>query len=88
MHELLLRYWQLQKATAARQWFNRTLDRVPDGKRPLRLNIDETSYRLFYEGAPGILGSDPIVGSAQKGFITQQVTRGQKRGALFSDSVM
>ena len=41
-----------------------------------------TSCRLFYERAPGILGSEPIAASAQKGFITQQVTRNQKRGAL------
>ena len=37
---------------------------------------------MFYERAPGILGSEPIATSAKKGFITQQVTRRQKRGAL------
>ena len=71
-----------KKATAAWQWFNWTLQRVPLGKTPLRLNFDETSCRLFYETAPGILGSEPIASSAHKGFITQQVTRRQKRGTL------
>ena len=46
------------------------------------MNLDETSCRLFYERAPGILGSEPIAASARKGFIAQQVTRKQKRGAL------
>ena len=45
-----------KKATAAWQWFNWTLQRVPLGKTPLRLNFDETSCRLFYETAPGIFG--------------------------------
>ena len=54
----------------------------PFGETPLRLNFDETSCRLFYETAPGILGSEPIASSAHKGFITQQVTRKQKRGTL------
>ena len=71
-----------KKATAAWQWFNWTLQRVPLGKTPLRLNFDETSCRLFYETAPGILGSEPIASSAHKGFITQQVTRRQRRGTL------
>ena len=67
---------------AAWQWFNWTLERVPEGITPLRLNFDETSCRLFYEAAPGILGSEPLAAAAKKGYITQQVTRHQKRGAL------
>ena len=55
---------------------------VPLGKTPLRLNFDETFCRLFYETAPGVLGSEPIASSAQKGFITQQVTRQQQRGTM------
>ena len=70
------------KATAAWQWFNWTLQRVPAGKKALRMNLDETSCRLFYERAPGILGSEPIAASARKGFIAQRVTRKQKRGAF------
>ena len=54
----------------------------PFGETPLRLNFDETFCRLFYEKSPGVLGSEPIASSAQKGFITQQVTRKQKRGAM------
>ena len=52
------------------------------GKTFLRLNFDETCCRLFYEAAPGVLGSEPIASSAQKGFITQQVTRKQTRGTM------
>ena len=70
------------KATASWQWFNWTLQRVPAGKKALRINMDETCCRLFYEAGPGVLGSEPIAASARKGFITQQVTRKQKRGAL------
>jgi len=73
---------QYVQATAAWQWYNWTLQRVPKDKKPLRMNFDETSCRLFYEAAPGILGSESVATSAKKGFISQQVTRHQKRGAL------
>ena len=70
------------QAIASWQWYNWTVDRVPPGITPLRINFDETSCRLFYEAAPGILGSEPLATAAKKGYITQQVTRHQKRGAL------
>ena len=73
---------QYVQATAAWQWYNWTLQRVPKDKKPLRINFDETSCRLFYEAAPGILGSESVATSAKKGFISQQVTRHQTRGAL------
>jgi len=73
---------QYVQATAAWQWYNWTLQRVPKDKKPLRMNFGETSCRLFCEAAPGILGSESVATSAKKGFITQQVTRHQTRGAL------
>ena len=70
------------QATAAWQWFNWTVERIPAGKKPLRLNFDETSCRLFYEAREGVLGSEPIAACSKKGFIAHRVTRGQSRGAL------
>ena len=46
------------------------------------MNIDETSCCLFYEAAPGMLESESVATSANKGFTIQQVTRHQTRGVL------
>ena len=63
------------QAIASWQWFKSTLQRVPADLQALRMNLEWTSCRLFYEAAPGIVGGEPIATSAWKGFVTQQVTR-------------
>ena len=44
--------------------------------------MDETTIRLFYDAAEGVIASEPIAQAGRKGRLAQQATRGQTRGAL------
>ena len=70
------------EVTATWQWFNWTLAQIPDGKKPLLLNMDETACCLFYDGASGVLASEPIALQARRGLLAQNATRGQTRSNL------
>ena len=48
------------KASASWQWFNWSSAQLPAGKTALRLNMDETTLRLFYDAAKGVIASEPI----------------------------
>ena len=67
------------KATAVWQWFHFLLDQVPPGRSVLRLNLDETSVRFWYEPRQG-LRRDP--GQARKAGCARQASRGQLRRAF------
>ena len=72
----------LPKASTAWQFFNWTIARIPFGKKPLMLNMDETACRLFYESKPGILATRAIAKSASRGLLSQQAKRGNTRASL------
>ena len=44
-----------KQAHAVWQWYNSCAARVPRGKQPLRINLDETSVRLFQGGGKGTI---------------------------------
>ena len=67
---------------ASWQWFNWSIAQVPAGKTALRLNMDETSLRLLYDAAKGVIASEPIAQAGRRGRLAQKATRGQTRGAL------
>ena len=57
------------KATAVWQWFHFLQGRVPHGRQVLRLNLDETSIRFWYEPQKGLRrprGQVPRAGFARK----------------------
>ena len=57
------------KATAVWQWFHFLQGRVPPGRQVLRLNLDETSVRFWYEPRQGLRrprGQVPRGGYARK----------------------
>ena len=70
------------KASASWQWFNWSIAQMPAGKTALRLNMDETTLRLFYSAAEGVIASEPIALAGRRGRLAQKATRGQTRGAL------
>ena len=70
------------KASASWRWFNWSIAQLPAGKAPLRLNMDETTCRLFCDAAEGVIASELIARAARKGRVAQQATRGQTRSAL------
>jgi hypothetical protein len=55
---------------------------LPNGKKLLKLNMDETSCRLHYEAPIGVFASEPVALDARRGFVYQAVTRGQTRACL------
>ena len=44
--------------------------------------MDETTLRLFYDAAEGVIASEPIALAGRRGRLAQKATRGQTRGAL------
>ena len=61
------------------QWYHFLVSQVPPGRPVLRLNLDETSVRFWYEPRLGLrrpTGRVPLVGHAR------QATRGQLRRAF------
>ena len=70
------------EVTATWQWFNWSLAQIPEGKTPLLLNMDETACCLFYDGASGVLASEPIALQARRGLLAQNASRGQTRSNL------
>jgi hypothetical protein len=70
------------KATAAWQWWNLLESLVPDGKAVLRLNMDETACRFYYEPAKGIITAEPVAAAVKRGLLAQNVTRKQMRSAV------
>ena len=67
------------KATAVWQWYHFLVSQLPPGRPVLRLNLDETSVRFWYEPRLGLrrpTGRPPRVGHAR------QATRGQLRRAF------
>ena len=44
--------------------------------------MDETACSLFYDGASGVLASEPIALEARRGVLAQNATRGQTRSNL------
>ena len=62
-------FFQPPKATAVWQWFHFLQSQVPPGRRVLRLNLDETSVRFWYEPRLGLRrrrGQIPRTGFARK----------------------
>ena len=65
------------KALAAWQWSNYWHSQIPAGRRPLRLNLDETAICLFQGGGKGNVF---VTKSAAR--VGQHATRGQRRTYL------
>ena len=62
-------FFQPPKATAVWQWFHFLQSQVPPGRRVLRLSLDETSVRFWYEPRLGLRrrrGQIPRTGFARK----------------------
>ena len=61
------------------QWFHFLLDQVPPGRSVLRLNLDETSVRFWYEPRQGLRSNS---GPTRKTGCARQASRGQLRRAF------
>ena len=66
-------------AAAVWQWFHFLLDQVPPGRSVLRLNLDETSVRFWYEPRQGLRSNS---GPTRKTGCARQASRGQLRRAF------
>ena len=70
----------LEEAMASWQWFRFLLAQVPPGRKPLILNLDETSIRVWYEPR---LGLRARAGNRRAGPApTRQTSRGLLRKAF------
>ena len=75
----ILEHFLHPKATAVWQWFHFLQGQVPPGRSVVRLNLDETSVRFWYEPRRGLrrpTGQVPRAGFAR------QASRGQLRRAF------
>ena len=70
---------QFLEATAVWQWFRFLRSRVPPNQQVLRLNLDETSIRFWYQPRMGL--RPPKRQMPRTGF-TRQASRGQLRKAF------
>ena len=73
------------EATAVWQWFHFLQEQVPPGRPVLRLNLDETSVRFWYEPCKGLRrpgGQVPRAGFARK------ASRAQLRKAFSHVAIM
>ena len=73
-------YVSLEKAMASWQWFRFLLAQVPPDRKPLILNLDETSIRFWYEPRLGLRARarDRVSGRAS----ARQASRGLLRKAF------
>lgn len=75
------------KATALWQWWAYLKTRIPATKRPLLLNLDETSLKFFYEPARG-LRINAAAARKLKAPLKRHATRRQQRRALSYVSII
>ena len=68
-------------AIAVWQWFQFLLGQVPPGRPVLRLNLDETSVRFWYEPR---LGLRRLTDQAPRAGYARQATRGQLQQFILS----
>ena len=59
------------------RWWRACCDKVPDGRVPLRMNLDETSVCLYQGDRPGT-----VFASKKRKAPTQKVSRGRRRACL------
>ena len=67
---------------AAWQWWNYLEDLVAVHKKILRLNMDETACRFYYDQLAGVLAAEPVAAAARHGMSAQNVSTKAKRSAV------
>ena len=55
------------QASASWQWLSWSIAQLPAGKAALRLTMNQTTFRLFYNAIKGVIASEPIARAGFRG---------------------
>ena len=72
----------ISEATAVWHWCNFLHDQIQDNKKPLRVNMDETSVRMYPVMRAGSVAYVARLEKRTPRSLTTNVTRGQMRGSM------